>query len=116
MLWLVNNIANALLLLKQVNISSLSALDQTKFEKAFDAVLDLRLLNAKPATLADGEWAASLTAGNVLVVGVPDGWDDVKGLSGRVLLFEGNRYAFSGWNSDRNEAYFKPAQSVATTY
>lgn len=48
-----------------------------------------------------------------LTVSVPNGWEDVSPLVGRVLEFEGRNYGFTGWNSDRNEAYFKSAVSVA---
>ncbi|NBW12678.1 MAG: hypothetical protein EBR82_32105 [Caulobacteraceae bacterium] len=48
-----------------------------------------------------------------LTVSVPNGWEDVSGLANKVLEFEGRRYGFSGWNSDKNEAYFKSTVSVA---
>lgn len=48
-----------------------------------------------------------------LTVGVPNGWDDVKPLTSRVLEFEGRQYGFSGWNSDRNVAYFRTGAPVA---
>ena len=48
-----------------------------------------------------------------LTVSVPNGWDDVAKLTGKVLEFEGRRYGFTGWNSDRNEAYFKSNVAVA---
>jgi hypothetical protein len=44
---------------------------------------------------------------------VPDGWDDVKRLTGRVVLFAGRRFGFTGWNSDRNHAYFVGDPKVA---
>ena len=34
------------------------------------------------------------------------GWDEVKKLTKKVLTFDGRDFAFSGWNSDRNEIYF----------
>lgn len=37
---------------------------------------------------------------------VQDGWDEVKRYVNKVLTFEGRDFAFSGWNSDRNEVYF----------
>lgn len=48
-----------------------------------------------------------------LIVSVPNGWDDVSKLTSKVLEFEGRHYGFTGWNSDRNEAYFKSNVAVA---
>jgi len=48
-----------------------------------------------------------------LVVAVPNGWDDCKKLTQKVLEFEGKKYIWTGWNSDRNEAYFKATTSFA---
>jgi hypothetical protein len=47
-----------------------------------------------------------------LTIPVPNGWDDVRPLTAKVLLFGDRTYAFRSWDSDRNEAYFL-AQSVA---
>jgi hypothetical protein len=41
-----------------------------------------------------------------LTVDCPEGWDDVKKLVKKVLTFEGRKFAYTGWNSDRNEAFF----------
>jgi len=41
-----------------------------------------------------------------LTVSCPEGWDDVKKLVKKVLTFDGRKFTFTGWNSDRNEAYF----------
>ena len=41
-----------------------------------------------------------------LTIDVPNGWDDVKKICKKVLLFDGRKFTFSGWNSDRNECYF----------
>lgn len=35
------------------------------------------------------------------------GIEDIHKLSNKVLLCEGKKYSFSGWNSDTNECYFK---------
>jgi hypothetical protein len=43
---------------------------------------------------------------DLLTLEVPAGWDDVKHLHGRVISFAGRRFGFTGWNSDRNLAYF----------
>ena len=41
-----------------------------------------------------------------LTVSCPDGWDDVKKICKKVLAYEGRNFTFTGWNSDRNEAFF----------
>jgi hypothetical protein len=53
-----------------------------------------------------------------LTVAAPGGWDDVKKMVNRVLMFENQKFTFMGWNSDRNEAYFaRPLNSnVMTAY
>lgn len=43
---------------------------------------------------------------------VPNGWDDVRRLS-TVLIYEGRRFAYTGWSSDYLEAYFRPNRPVA---
>jgi hypothetical protein len=41
-----------------------------------------------------------------LTIYCPNGWDDVKKLTKKVLTFEGRKFTFTGWNSDRNVCYF----------
>jgi hypothetical protein len=41
-----------------------------------------------------------------LTFSVPNGWDDVKKLTNKVLTYNNKDFTFSGWNSDRNECYF----------
>ena len=41
-----------------------------------------------------------------LTVACPNGWDDVKKLTKKVLSFNGRRFTFTGWNSDSCECYF----------
>ena len=36
-----------------------------------------------------------------------EGWDEVKKLTKKVLLFEGRRFTRSGWYSNTNEAFFR---------
>lgn len=48
-----------------------------------------------------------------LEVDVPEGWDDVKKICRKVLEFGGRDFSYTGWNSDRNVAFFKPAYDVA---
>jgi diphthamide synthase subunit DPH2 len=48
-----------------------------------------------------------------LTVSCPDGWDDVKKICKKILTYQGKKFAFTGWNSDRNEAFFaKPINGV----
>lgn len=48
-----------------------------------------------------------------LTVSCPAGWDDVKKISRKILVFRGQNYAFTGWNSDRNEAYYRVSENIA---
>lgn len=41
-----------------------------------------------------------------LTLSVPNGWDDVRHLCKRVLDYQGRRFTFTGWNSDRLECFF----------
>lgn len=41
-----------------------------------------------------------------LYIRVPNGWDDVKGLTDKVLTYDNRDFTFSGWDSDKNECYF----------
>jgi hypothetical protein len=41
-----------------------------------------------------------------LSVECPAGWDDVKKLVKKVLLFDGRKFAYCSWNSDLNVANF----------
>lgn len=41
-----------------------------------------------------------------LTISVPNGWDDVKKICKRVLTYDGRKFLFTGWNSDRNECFF----------
>jgi hypothetical protein len=41
-----------------------------------------------------------------LTVDCPNGWDDVKKLTKKVLTYEGRKFVWRGWNSDRNECWF----------
>jgi hypothetical protein len=47
---------------------------------------------------------------------VPNGWDDVKELTNKILVHEGNEYKFSGWNSDRNDCFFFRPIGKAAAY
>lgn len=48
-----------------------------------------------------------------LRIDVPNGWDDVKKICKKVLEFDGKKYVFTGWNSDRNEVFFRQGQNFA---
>ena len=41
-----------------------------------------------------------------LTVDCPNGWDDVKKLTKKVLTYDGRKFTFCGWNSDRNTCHF----------
>jgi len=50
-----------------------------------------------------------------LYISVPNGWDDVKKISKKVLTYEGRKFLFSGWNSDRNDCFFKEELAGSST-
>lgn len=41
-----------------------------------------------------------------LTIDVPNGWDDVKKISEKVLSYDGRKFTFSAWNSDTLQCYF----------
>jgi hypothetical protein len=45
--------------------------------------------------------------GEFLTVDCPNGWEDVKKICKKVLTFNGKKFLFTGWNSDRNDCYFR---------
>lgn len=49
-----------------------------------------------------------------LTLELPEGWDTLQPLINKVLIYDGQNYTFSGWNSDRGEAYFYSNKKVAT--
>jgi len=51
---------------------------------------------------------------NWLTVDVPNGWDSCKKIVNKVLNFNGRNYTWRGWNSDRNEAFFRENDEIAT--
>ena len=51
--------------------------------------------------------------GKWLTVACPNGWDDVKKLTKKVLVYNGETYVWRSWNSDRNESYFIQSNEVA---
>ena len=36
-----------------------------------------------------------------LTISIPNGWDDVKKICKKVLVYKGRKFTFVGWNSDR---------------
>ncbi len=49
-----------------------------------------------------------------ITIDCPNGWDDVKKLTKKVLAYNGRHWTFTGWNSDRNVCFFTPQKNVAT--
>ena len=49
-----------------------------------------------------------------LTIDVPNGWDDVKKLTKKVLNYDGKKFVFTGWNSDDLKCYFVRTNEVAT--
>jgi len=44
-----------------------------------------------------------------------EGWDEVKKISKKVLVFNNKKFTFSGWNSDTNQCFFtKPLDFEAS--
>lgn len=71
--------------------------DQCHKMPTMTATLTRNEAPAMPSTRDNQHW---------LTVPCPQGWDDVRPLTGRVLRFDNRSYIFRGWNSDKNEAYF----------
>lgn len=51
--------------------------------------------------------------GHFLTIDCPEGWDDVKKISRKILAYEGRNYKFTGWCSDRNVAFFRDNNEFA---
>lgn len=49
-----------------------------------------------------------------LTIDVPNGWDDVKKLTKKVLRYDGKSFVFTGWNSETLKCYFVRSNEVAT--
>jgi len=51
-----------------------------------------------------------------LTINIENGWDDVKKLTNKVLLFENKKFTFTGWCSDTNKCFFaKPIDKDANS-
>lgn len=61
------------------------------------------------ASIAPNEVAVTYqTLGGYECISFPvSGWDEVKGLQAKVLVFDGRQFRFTGWDSDRNVCFFK---------
>lgn len=69
------------------------------------------------ATISKNEIAVVYSARDgreYLTVDVPNGWDDVKKLTKKVLTYGGSKFVFTGWNSDTLKCYFVGTKNVAT--
>lgn len=42
-----------------------------------------------------------------------NGWEDIAPIVKKLLIFEGEHYAFLSWNSDRNDCIFRRCKKVA---
>lgn len=71
---------------------------------------------------SDGKWTVSFLrepgdstqrTDTVVLVGECPDYDAFQALP-RVLSYAGRDYALTGWNSDSNEAYWKPSSLIAT--
>jgi len=47
-------------------------------------------------------------------VQVPHGWDDVKKLVNKVIEVNQLDFSYTGWNSDKNIAYFKHNHKITS--
>jgi len=68
------------------------------------AKLETTLIPITPITRDGEHW---------LQIRIPNGWDDVKKISNRVLSFEGRTYVFMSWSSDTYLCHFKATDHVA---
>lgn len=63
------------------------------------------------ATISKNEIAVSYSSrpdvGDYLTIKCPNGWDDVQKLLNKVLTYDERKFTFTGWNSDRNECFFR---------
>lgn len=41
-----------------------------------------------------------------LTIKISNGWADVSKICKKVLLYDGRKFVFSGWNSDTNSCFF----------
>jgi len=41
-----------------------------------------------------------------LTIDIPNGWDDVKKISKKVLIYDDRKFTFCSWNSDTMKCHF----------
>ncbi len=63
------------------------------------------------ATIAQNEIAVRFSSRpdiqrEFLEIDIPNGWDDVVKIKSKILLYNGKKFAFVGWNSDSMKCYF----------
>jgi hypothetical protein len=68
-------------------------------------------MNATIATVSPDEIAVEHrvrpdVSQEFLTIDVPNLWDDVKKLTKKVLIYDGRRFTFRGWNSDTAKCWF----------
>lgn len=51
-----------------------------------------------------------------LTVSCPNGWDDVKHIKDKILTYDGRKFSYTGWNSDRNECFFAKPLNTDVQY
>jgi hypothetical protein len=61
------------------------------------------------------EYRVSKDGRGWLYISVPNGWDDVKKICKKVLTYDGRKFLYSGWNSDRNDCFFKEESKGSST-
>jgi hypothetical protein len=69
-----------------------------------NATITNNQIAVRPSENESGKW---------LTIDVPNGWDDVKRISKKVLEFNGENYTFMCWNSDTMLCHFKQTNLVA---
>ena len=70
-----------------------------------NATIETNLIAVEPTTDESGhKW---------LKIQVPNGWDDCKKLTKKVLKYNGETYVWRSWNSDYNYCYFIQSNDIA---
>ena len=70
-----------------------------------NATIETNLIAVEPSTDDRGwKW---------LKISVPNGWDDCKKLTKKVLKYNGETYVWRSWNSDYNYCYFIQSDDIA---
>lgn len=48
-----------------------------------------------------------------IFIDLPNGWETLQPLTGKVLEYKGKNFVFLAWNSDRNEAWWIESDQTA---